>query len=99
MNGLSGTIQKPDLLLCEEGVIAKRVTQQEKFDMQTDIYSVGEVKKKYSEEYKKDSYVELAGKAAFLLEAQDGHSRYSTLRHGDHSYTLRPGGIHLYISS
>ena len=72
MNGLSGAIRKPDLLLCKEGVIAKRVTQQEKFDMRTDVYSVGEVKKKYSKEYKKDSYVELAGKAAFLLEAQDG---------------------------
>ena len=72
MNGLSGAIRKPDLLLCKEGVITKWVTQQEKFDMRTNIYSIEEVKKKYSEEYKKDSYVELARKAAFLLEAQDG---------------------------
>ena len=72
MNGLSGTIRKPDLLLCEEGVIAKRVSEQGKFDMRTDIYSIGEVKKKYNEEHKKDSYVELTGKVAFVLEAQDG---------------------------
>ena len=30
------------------------------------------VKKKYNEEHKKNSYVELAGKVAFVLEAQDG---------------------------
>ena len=40
--------------------------------MRTDVYSIGEVKKKYNEEHKKDSYVELARKVAFILEAQDG---------------------------
>ena len=72
MNGLSGAIHKPDLLLCEEGVIAKRVSEQGKFDMRTDVYFVGEVKKKYNEEHKKDLYVKLARKVAFILEAQDG---------------------------
>ncbi|KAF8440257.1 hypothetical protein L210DRAFT_802559, partial [Boletus edulis BED1] len=41
-----------------------------------DVYAMGEVKKKYSEDNKKNSYIELAGKVAFLLEAQDG--RYAT---------------------
>ena len=72
MNGLSGTIHKPDLLLCKEGVITKRVSEQGKFDMRTDVYFVGEVKKKYNEEHKKDLYVKLARKVAFILEAQDG---------------------------
>ena len=72
MNSFSGAIRKPDLLLCEEGVISKRIVQKEKFDAKTDIYSLGEVKQKYSDDHKKDSYVELAGKVAFLLEAQDG---------------------------
>ena len=40
--------------------------------MRTDVYALGEVKKRYSEENKKDSYIELAGKVAFLLEVQDG---------------------------
>ena len=40
--------------------------------MQTNIYAMGEVKKKYNEDNKKVSYVELTGKAAFQLEAQDG---------------------------
>ena len=39
--------------------------------MRTDIYAIGEVKKKYSDDHKKDSYIELASKVAFLLEAQD----------------------------
>ena len=47
--------------------------QQEKFDMRTDIYAMGEVKKKYSEDNKKDSYIKLARNVAFLLKAQDGH--------------------------
>ena len=72
MNGFSSAIQKPDLLLCEEGVISKRIIQKEKFDVKTDIYSLGEVKQKYSDDHKKDLYVELARKVAFLLEAQDG---------------------------
>ena len=41
--------------------------------MRTDVYTLGEVKKRYSEENKKDSYIELADKVAFLLEVQDGH--------------------------
>ncbi|KAF8449210.1 hypothetical protein L210DRAFT_3640834 [Boletus edulis BED1] len=72
VTGFSGAIRKPDLLLCEEGIISKRVSQKEKFDARTDIYSLGEVKQKYSEDHKKESYIELAGKVAFLLEAQDG---------------------------
>ena len=40
--------------------------------MRTDIYTIGEVKKKYSDDHKKDSYIKLASKVAFLLEAQDG---------------------------
>lgn len=40
--------------------------------MRTDIYTIGEVKKKYSDDHKKDLYIELAGKVAFLLKAQDG---------------------------
>ena len=72
MNGFSGAIQKPDLLLCEEDIISKWIVQKEKFDAKTDIYSLGEVKQKYSNDHKKDLYVKLAGKVAFLLEAQDG---------------------------
>ena len=41
--------------------------------MRTDIYAMGEVKKRYSDDNKKDSYIELAGKVALLLEVQDGH--------------------------
>ena len=44
----------------------------EKFDMRTDIYSIGEVKKTSSKDNKKASYLELVGKITFLLEAQDG---------------------------
>ena len=39
--------------------------------MRSDIYAIGEVKKKYSDDHKKDSYIKLASKVAFLLEAQD----------------------------
>ena len=73
VNSFSSAIQKPDLLLCEEGVILKQIVQKEKFDVKTDIYSLGEVKQKYSDDHKKDLYVKLAGKVAFLLEVQDGH--------------------------
>lgn len=76
MSGLSGAARKPDLLLCEEGVITKRTTKGEKFDMRTDVYALGEVKKTNNDESRKESYVEVAGKVAFLLEAQDG--RYAT---------------------
>ena len=41
--------------------------------MRTNVYALDEVKKRYSEENKKDSYIELTGKVAFLLEVQDGH--------------------------
>ena len=44
--------------------------------MRTDVYALGEVKKSYNEDSKKESYIKLASKAAFLLEAQDG--RYAT---------------------
>ena len=40
--------------------------------MQTDVYTLGEVKKRYSKENRKDPYIELAGKVALLLEVQDG---------------------------
>ena len=40
--------------------------------MRTDVYTMGEVKKRYSDDNKKDSYIELAGKVALLLEVQDG---------------------------
>jgi len=71
MSGLGGAIRKPDLLLCEEGVVTKCDVKQEKFDMRIDIYAMGEMKKRYGDDNKKDSYIELAGKVAFLLEAQD----------------------------
>ena len=51
----------------------KRDKGDEKFDMRTDVYSIGEVKKTSSKDNKKASYLELAGKITFLLEAQDGH--------------------------
>lgn len=69
---MNGAVQKPDLLLCEEGVIKKRIAKREKFDMRTDVYTMGEVKKRYSDDNKEDSYIELAGKVALLLEVQDG---------------------------
>lgn len=77
---MRGAIRKPDLLLCEEGVITKRVVRQAKFDMRTDVYSLGEVKKTFNEENTKDSYVELAGKVALLLEAQDGRCMVPGIR-------------------
>lgn len=36
------------------------------------MYALDEVKKRYSDENRMDSYIELAGKVAPLLEAQDG---------------------------
>ena len=44
-----------------------------KFNMRTDVYSISEVKKRNSKDNEKVSYLELAGKVSFLLEAQDGH--------------------------
>ncbi|KAG6374959.1 hypothetical protein JVT61DRAFT_3716 [Boletus reticuloceps] len=46
---------------------------------------MGEVKKRYSKDIKKDSYVELAGKVTFLLEAQDG-------RYTHHPFLFDHGG-------
>ena len=43
-----------------------------KFDMKTDVYSIGEVKKRNSKDNEKVLYLELVGKVSFLLEAQDG---------------------------
>ena len=77
MNGFSGAIRKPDLLLCEKSVIQKHeVTKNSTLDLRTDVYVIGEVKQKNTPENVKVSFVELAGKAAFQLEAQDG--RYAT---------------------
>ncbi|KAF8546898.1 hypothetical protein OG21DRAFT_1490718 [Imleria badia] len=79
LNGLSGAIWKPNLLLCKEGAITTRYANQQKFNMRTGVYAMGEleVKKTYNEDSKKQSYIELAGKVVFLLEAQDGC--YATL--------------------
>ncbi|KAF8545846.1 hypothetical protein OG21DRAFT_1491852 [Imleria badia] len=76
VDGLNGVIRKPDLLLCKERMIATCNARNEKFNMQIDVYALGEVKKRYSEGNTKELYVELAGKATFLLEAQDG--RFAT---------------------
>ncbi|KAF8130113.1 hypothetical protein EV363DRAFT_1296793 [Boletus edulis] len=72
VEGVTGAIRKPDLILCEEETIMQHDAGNQKFDMRTDIYAIGEVKKRTSKENRKDSYVELTGKVAFLLEAQDG---------------------------
>ena len=68
----TSAIQKPDLLLCEEETIMRCDKADGKFDMRTDVYSIGEVKKRNSKDNEKVSYLELAGKVNFLLEAQDG---------------------------
>jgi hypothetical protein len=52
-----------------------QVTGQQKFDMRTDVYSIGEVKKKYNKEHKKNLYAELTGKIAFILEVLDSWIR------------------------
>jgi len=72
MVGLSGVVRKPDLLLCDQEVIRKHADNNSKFNMRTDAYVMGAVKKTYSNECKRALYMELTGKAAFTLEAQDG---------------------------
>ncbi|KAF8440236.1 hypothetical protein L210DRAFT_3503952 [Boletus edulis BED1] len=73
VEGVTSAIRKPNLILCEEEMIMQRDKGNQKFDIRTDIYAISEVKKRTSKENRKDSYVEFAGKVAFLLEAQDGH--------------------------
>ncbi|KAF8431675.1 hypothetical protein L210DRAFT_866472 [Boletus edulis BED1] len=65
-------------MLCEKSVIEKHEIKKScTFDLRTNIYVIGEVKKKNTTENVKTLFVELAGKVVFQLEAQDG--RYATL--------------------
>ena len=40
ITGLSGVIQKPNLLPCKEDVISTCNAKQQKFDMRTDLFQV-----------------------------------------------------------
>ncbi|KAI5980660.1 hypothetical protein EDD15DRAFT_2381694 [Pisolithus albus] len=77
LNGFSGAVRKPDLMLCEDSTIKKcKVLEERQFDLRTDVYVIGELKNRYGTDNVRASFIELAGKVVFQLENQDG--RYAT---------------------
>ena len=59
-------MRKPDLILCH------RPVSERKIDIRVDVLSIGEMKASNQTDNLKESFIELAGKAAFLHQAQDG---------------------------
>ena len=59
-------MQKPDLILCH------RPVSERKIDIRVDVLSTGEMKASNQTDNLKELFIKLAGKAAFLHQAQDG---------------------------
>jgi hypothetical protein len=75
--GLAGcdALQKPDLILCHQPISSEK-----KIDMRVNVLSIGEMKCWGSDKQTQESFIELAGKVAFLHKAQDGRHATPCIR-------------------